>query len=443
MSQRKGGTATAEPGEALTRLGAAPQTHTRLSVDRAHPGAIRNVAVITTGPALGHGIDIDRTTVEQVASALSSRVRGRWTHGKLSADGLGEHLGSWSTGRVEDFWLCRECDSEVPDAPLFSSGGAESERGPACCGGASERASRAVADFRFSASAWKLQPDGLDVPAPDYLMERAEEDPGSLGISIVAYLGHEVRADNEGEESKPIARLLKREHLKRGDWVADPAANPIGLHAGTDTASELTEGAQRVLDRLMETLGPEETRRRALAFLDRTLPAEPTKPEKKMAKPASPVTAAILATSLGAAGPEDTADSLRAKLAARDEHISALKARITVLEDAEEKRLDDEREDYLLDLQERAVAFQSPIPEDKLQRVGDLMKNGMHEEARDLGEALLALAEAKSSPRGVPASRKRFQVLGAVEKTSDEDMAALEDAAAEELIASTRPRAQG
>ena len=98
-------------------------------------------------------------------------------------------------------------------------------------------------------SAYKLRPDGLDVPAPVYLMDRAKEDPQSLGISVVARFEFEDDAAFEDEEPARLARIPTRGDLLRGDWVADPAANPVGLHAGTNTPSELTEGAVRALDK--------------------------------------------------------------------------------------------------------------------------------------------------------------------------------------------------
>lgn len=51
--------------------------------------------------------------------------------------------------------------------------------------------------------------------------------------------------------------------------MADPAANPIGLHANTDPPSELTEGALRALDLVVSRVGKRQAKARALAFLAR------------------------------------------------------------------------------------------------------------------------------------------------------------------------------
>src|SRR4051794_20449658 len=61
-------------------------------------GLIRGVSVITKGEALGHGLWIDDTALEQVASAINSQqfgIKSRFTHPSMSGDGLGK-----MTGRV-------------------------------------------------------------------------------------------------------------------------------------------------------------------------------------------------------------------------------------------------------------------------------------------------------------------------------------------------------
>lgn len=265
------------------RLGALAQAPGRsLKVDRSGNGAIKNVSVITTGPALGHGFKIDQKTTAQVARALDG-IPGRWTHGGLSEDGLARHLGRWSGGRVENFSLCRGCELEAAAQGEL----AEKAPQPMCpeCGKPMEAASRAVGDFTFSASAHKLKPDGLNVPAPVYLMQRAEEDPRTFGTSVVANFDLEPRLtlDDEGDEVEELVARLNADDprsLLRTDFVADPAANPVGLHAGTGAMSEVLEAAQKNLGRMVRKLGAEETRRRALKFVDRYLAA--AKKEKPM-----------------------------------------------------------------------------------------------------------------------------------------------------------------
>ena len=47
-----------------------------LQVDR-EAGAIRNVSIITEGPAIGHGFFVDRTMVKQVAAGIRRALEDR------------------------------------------------------------------------------------------------------------------------------------------------------------------------------------------------------------------------------------------------------------------------------------------------------------------------------------------------------------------------------
>lgn len=257
----------------LVRLDRLPQLRRSLRVDRAGHGSIRGLSVITTGEALGHGFDVSAQAVEQVAQQLDG-VPGRWTHGGLSDDGLARHLGHWRGGAVEQFSMCRPCGLEyVPSVAALSSAGREGYRCEGC-GGEVESAKRVVGDFVFSKSAHSIKPDGLDVSAPEYLMQRAAEDPSTLGISIVAHFELEevpvAELPDGSKETKTVGRLASIPRaLRRADWVADPAANPVGLHAGTGALPALSEEATDQLNRIVRRVGREEARAKALAFLDR------------------------------------------------------------------------------------------------------------------------------------------------------------------------------
>jgi hypothetical protein len=335
----------------LTRLAALTQLPSRLTVDRTFPGRIKNVSILTTGPALGHGFEVDKTTVEQVARHAAG-VRGRWTHGGLSDDGLGKHLGAWEHVRVETFRLCRACETETTSA---------SEACPTCLGPTSEE-HRAVGDFAFAGSAHRLRPDGLDVPAPLYLMERAVEDPQSLGISIVARLTYDEQKREGEERPRRLARVEAKPALRRADWVADPAANPVGLHAGTGTTSELTEAATRELDRLVERDGPTAAKLRALAFLSRYF------------------------------GDDLTTEG---ELEALEAEVTSLRAKVASSEAAlqERRRADDEA--YLERLRTESAAAQAPIPHEDMERVAALLRAGQAETAKVVGEAFLARSKAQ------------------------------------------------
>ena len=360
----------------VTRLDALPQRSARLEVDRSFPGAIRGVSLITSGPAAGHGFEVDRTTVEQV-SEHASELRGRWTHGSLSDDGLGRHLGRWTNLRTEPFWLCRACNAE--------------QAGPLCttCGEKSEAHWRAVGDFLFARSAYQLRPDGLDAPAPVYLMDRAEEDPQSLGISVVARFAFDRGPRPEGEqvEGPRLARVAARGDLLRGDWVADPAANPVGLHAGTGAPSELTEGATRALDRIVAREGRDKAKARALAFLAHYFGDE--------------FREEVI--------PDDAQDSLRARADALEQQVADLEARAAEYTRAEEQRQKDQAEAFLVRLRNDSAALNAPIPAADLAKVEALLTAGDLETATVLGEAFLARSEARMQ---VPFQRANPQELG-------------------------------
>ena len=173
----------------------------RVIVDPTGFGRLNQISVIQTGPALGHGIDIDSHTVESVAAALNG-ITGNWGHGNLFSEDLASHLGAWENASVENF-----VDADGVDQV------------------------RALADFVFAESAHDLRPDGLGVSAPEYLMKRAEEDPSTFGISIVADLALEHSLAEGDEDKDPVARLLDAKDLKRADVVSTPACNPVGLSA--------------------------------------------------------------------------------------------------------------------------------------------------------------------------------------------------------------------
>lgn len=173
----------------------------RVIVDTTGFGRLNQVSVIQTGPALGHGIEIDSHTVEAVAAALEG-ITGNWGHGNLFSEDLASHLGAWENPAVENF-----VDSNGVDQV------------------------RVLGDFVFAESAHALFPDGLGVSAPSYIMKRAEEDPSTFGISIVADLALEHSLAEGDEDKDPVARLLDANDLKRGDIVSTPACNPVGLSA--------------------------------------------------------------------------------------------------------------------------------------------------------------------------------------------------------------------
>jgi len=376
----------------ILRLEALGQRRTRLHVDRSYPGQILGVSLITTGPAAGHGFDVDRQTVEQV-TGFANGLKGRWTHGDLSADGLGRHLGKWKNVTSESFWLCRGCQIETG-----------TPRCPACQAESSLEW-RSVGDFAFDKSAYRVRPDGLDVPAPTYLMDRAEEDPSSLGISVVARFEFAEEPAFEDEEPGRLARIEGQGDLLRGDWVADPAANPIGLHAGTRSPSELTEGATAVLDRIVGRVGKEHAKTRALAFLARYFgdafeEAAPAEANRHVDEP----------------------EASGARVDALHEELAALRQTVSAYRQAEVIGRQEKRRALLLRLKTEASELNAPIPAADLAQVEALLDAGNFDTARVLGEAFLDRSRAQEQ---VPFRRSGTRALAEAGRDRDPQRASV------------------
>lgn len=362
----------------MTRLQAGPQAgphepaRTRVRVDRTGLGKLLGVSVVTQGPAIGHGVTLTAKLVDQVARSLNG-VPGRWTHGGMSDDGLGRHLGTWENARLEEVGL-----------------------GDAA--GTVDR--RVVADFAFSATGHKIKPDGLDVSAPDYLMARAEEDPRTLGVSIVARLratnedGEPLDEDadeNEDERTGFVALDLREPRpLRRADFVADPAANPTGLsalHAGTGAPGALTEEAEREVRRMVHHLGAAEARNRALALLNRLLPESqpaPTTPAKEGDVKELEEARAEVAR-------------LKAEVETRDARLATLAADVDALRKADAERKAAEAASYVAALRADGIKHNSPVPEPDLALVAARLAAGDDEAAKALGKAFRERSEALGS----------------------------------------------
>jgi len=166
-------------------------------------GLIENVAVITKGEALGHGMFIDDVMLQQTAEAINETPKGvksRFTHPSLSGDGLGK-----TVGRLRN---------------------------------ASVLGDKVIADQHFIESGHN-SPDG---DLAGYLMDLASEDPESYGLSIAFAMDTDASdaftrlhtgdagafesPDELNENNYPHARLSE---LRAVDAVDEPAANPDGL----------------------------------------------------------------------------------------------------------------------------------------------------------------------------------------------------------------------
>lgn len=165
-------------------------------------GLIPGAAAITLGEAIGHDQWADSDAVDKVVELGNRSPKGvkvHYAHSSLSGDGIGSQL-----GRMKNFR--REGD-------------------------------KAVGDVHFSRASHRT-PDG---DLSGYVMDKTDEDPEAIGLSIV------FEHDNEAEQA------FAKEHTKNGrfsspddgnsknyrhirlaslpavDFVGDPAANPGGL----------------------------------------------------------------------------------------------------------------------------------------------------------------------------------------------------------------------
>lgn len=196
------------------------------SIDRSggkwRAGIIRGVSVITKGEALGHGSWVDDVMLSQVAEHINRRnlgVKARFTHPSMSGDGLGRHLGRVMNARVEG--------------------------------------DQVIADQHFTRSSHDT-PDG-DLAA--YLINLAEEDPESYGLSIVFQhdeaaqelhtsehlndYGTFVSPDPLNVDNLPHARVAE---VRAADAVDEPAANPDGLFSREeDIARQMSDMASFAL----------------------------------------------------------------------------------------------------------------------------------------------------------------------------------------------------
>jgi hypothetical protein len=205
---------------------ATPSNHT--SVDQ-EDGIIYGCSVAVAGEAAGHRLIFDTQSLRQlldIGNKKSAGIKSRFTHPGLSEDGLGKFL-----GRMKGFRLNQD---------------------------------KLIGDLYLSKSSSNT-PNG---DLRSYILQLAEEDPASFGISVVVDLdkywllddGREVQAST-GERPKnattkyPVARILS---FVASDLVDEPALNPQGLFSASGNlvaSNQLAEEAFQELDNYIQYLG--------------------------------------------------------------------------------------------------------------------------------------------------------------------------------------------
>lgn len=313
-------------------------------VDR-NTQTIHGVAVATEGPALGHGLDLDQTFLDQVVEAgngAKQGIKARFDHPNASSTSMGKTI-----GRFKAF---RKAGSVVR------------------------------ADLHLLKSASK-SPDG-DLPA--YLMELATEDPASFGTSVVFAGEPEQRLDEDGQPLKgpdghtlnPVARLTK---LMAADVVDEPAANPEGLFSSL-SQEKLAGKLTGFLDRYFQSKG---------LAADGSVPPAPSQPkETVMDKP--------VAATLTALDPTDILKAERArmfsilkygrKLGVPDEKLEALMEKDLPLEHILMSLIDDAETRQFFN-QKTALSLIETAPNPSAGGPGDPGAVTMSTEAKPKAEA--------------------------------------------------------
>lgn len=197
---------------------------------------IQGFSVISIGEALGHGVDIDETTLNQViehGNKAEVGLKSRFGHPNMSSEALGTFL-----GRSKNFRLSDEGD-------------------------------RVLADLHISKTAHNT-PSG-DLAA--YVVSLAEDDPRSFGASIVFDMKLEEQLDDNGEQKlgddgKPLRPLARVEKLFAADVVDEPAANEKGFfgHKFFGADVKLSAEATAFLNKFLEMPDSVE---KAMKFLSR------------------------------------------------------------------------------------------------------------------------------------------------------------------------------
>ncbi len=165
-------------------------------VDR-RAGILYGVSVAQAVEALGHGLVLDETSLQQIAalgSAAPNGVKCRFSHPGLASDGLGKYLGRVKALRVEPASL---------DAPA-----------------------RVVGNLHLSRLAFASPAGDLG----SYILDAAEQAPDALGLSVVMDIAR-VWVGPNGQET-PLCDPQTNRSVPRPPGVAPlPVVRPLALYA--------------------------------------------------------------------------------------------------------------------------------------------------------------------------------------------------------------------
>jgi hypothetical protein len=171
-------------------------------------GVIEGVAVCTVGEALGHGVWLEQSFIDDIVkfgNATKSGIKARFGHPNMSGESLGTFIGRFQNFKVDGI--------------------------------------KAVADLKMSDVA-KKSPNG---DLYSYILEMADSNPEDFGASIVFSVKENYFYDSEGNREKVkwgeygISNdsydgqkiYVEMKSLNGTDLVDEPAANPDGLFSST------------------------------------------------------------------------------------------------------------------------------------------------------------------------------------------------------------------
>jgi len=172
------------------------------SVD-AESHVLHGVAIVTEGPALGHGVSLDEEFVADVvkqSNATRTGLKSRFGHPTMSSTALGTFL-----GRAKHLRLDHVDGKAVARGDLFLSSSAADAPG---------------GDLR------------------EYVEQLAADDPAAFGMSLAFEAGDIYRRTEDGKKVFPGQKdfndtpgpdYIGLDELLAADAVDDPAANPSGL----------------------------------------------------------------------------------------------------------------------------------------------------------------------------------------------------------------------
>ena len=336
-------------------------------VDRSGRGIIRGAALASSGEARGHGFALDEVSLSQVEE-LGEGIQGRWTHPTPFSDGLGSFLGRWKNVR--------------------------------------RVGAKTLGDFHFSEAAHQYHPPGLKVSAAQWLMDRAEQDPDVLGVSIVA----ELDVEQVGEESA-LRRVARIQSLSAADFVSDPAANEALFSSQGAKMPRREKLAEEEEEKPEEEAPAEEAPADELEE-EATEEEAPAEPEAE-AEPGAEEEAPDESLSDKVSALEDRIAVLEAQLEqAEKETEEAEKAGDALRSELETYRLaalqakESQRTEFLEVLAASSAALNQPISARDLALVESRFSAGDDEGARAIGEAFLARAQALSTAGGSGELRK-------------------------------------